>query len=63
MNTAIPEKKIPCALCKQPVEIAGFCLQTAEGEKHFCCDGCLYVYQLLNENTLPPDNPNPTFKR
>lgn len=52
MKTNTPEKKIPCALCKQPVEIAGFCLQTAEGEKHFCCEGCLCVYQLLN-NTSP----------
>jgi hypothetical protein len=44
----------PCALCKQPVEIAGFCLLTAEGEKYFCCDGCLYVYQLFNETNNPP---------
>jgi hypothetical protein len=60
MNIATPEKKILCALCKQPVELDGFILQTATGEKHFCCEGCLCVYQLLNENTPPPspDNPN-----
>jgi hypothetical protein len=58
MKNTTPEKKIPCALCKQPVEIAGFCLQTAEGEKHFCCEGCLCVYQLLNESNNPPSPDN-----
>ena len=51
--TEMSEKNIPCALCKQPVELAGFCLQTADGQKDFCCEGCLCIYQLLNENTPP----------
>jgi hypothetical protein len=58
MNSATIKKKIPCALCKQPVEISGFCLETATGEKHFCCEGCLCVYQLLNENTHKPSPDN-----
>jgi hypothetical protein len=60
MNNTVTEKNIPCALCKQPVELAGFCLQTADGQKDFCCEGCLCIYQLLNENTPPPppDNNN-----
>jgi hypothetical protein len=52
MKTTTTEKKIPCDLCKQPVEIAGFFLHTKEGEKHFCCAGCLSIYQLLNEEKL-----------
>jgi hypothetical protein len=56
-NTPVEEKP-PCALCKQPVEIAGFSLMTAEGEKHFCCEGCLCVYQLLYETAPPPSKPN-----
>ncbi len=42
----------PCALCGQPVEVNGFKLQTTEGEKHFCCEGCLSIYHLLNEDKL-----------
>jgi hypothetical protein len=57
MKNTSSENPIPCALCKQPVDIAGFCLQTGEGIKHFCCEGCLCVYQLLNE-TAPPAKPN-----
>ena len=63
MNNATPEKKIPCALCKQPVELEGFILQTEEGEKQFCCEGCLCVYQLLNENISPSINNYKTIKR
>jgi len=47
------EKKIePCPLCSQAVEIKGFSLQTKEGQKNFCCAGCVSIYQLLNEETL-----------
>jgi len=42
----------PCPLCGQPVEITGFKLQTKEGEKSFCCAGCVSIYQLLNEDKL-----------
>jgi hypothetical protein len=49
--------KAPCVLCSQPVEITGFRLETKEGPKHFCCEGCLSIYQLLNEDKLlPPTN-------
>lgn len=40
-----------CALCGLPVEIKGFTLSTSNGEKKFCCAGCLSIYQLLNNNT------------
>lgn len=51
-----------CVLCGQPVEIKGFTLPTNNGEKKFCCAGCLSIYQLLkniNNTTIidiPPDN-------
>jgi len=44
--------KSSCALCSQPVQIAGFKLETREGRKDFCCEGCLSIYQLLNEDKL-----------
>jgi len=44
--------KEPCTLCGQPVEVKGFSLQTKEGQKYFCCEGCLSIYQLLNEDKL-----------
>ena len=47
MNT-----KPPCVLCNLPVEIKGFKLKTTEGEKDFCCQGCLSIYQLFNEEKL-----------
>lgn len=48
--------KQPCGLCSQPVEIPGFRLETKEGQKDFCCEGCLSIYQLLNEDKLLPNN-------
>jgi hypothetical protein len=39
-----------CVLCGQPVEIAGFTLQTPGGMLKFCCAGCLSIYQLLNDS-------------
>ncbi len=44
-----------CALCSQPVEIPGFRLETKEGQQDFCCEGCLSIYQLLNEDKLLPN--------
>ena len=47
--------KPSCALCSQPVQITGFKLETREGQKDFCCEGCLSIYQLLNEDKLLPN--------
>ncbi len=44
--------KEPCPLCGQAVEIKGFSLKTTEGVKHFCCAGCVSIYQLLNEDKI-----------
>ncbi len=46
----------PCELCNQPVKITGFTLQTTEGGKFFCCEGCLSIYQLLNHNKIVNHN-------
>ncbi|MGZ8162052.1 MAG: heavy metal translocating P-type ATPase metal-binding domain-containing protein [Methylobacter sp.] len=52
-----------CALCGQPVEIKGFTLNTPEAQKHFCCAGCLSIYQLLNEKQyITTHNPPTTTK-
>jgi len=48
--------KPPCALCSQPVQITGFKLETKEGQKDFCCEGCLSIYQLLNEDKFLSNN-------
>lgn len=46
-------QKPPCDLCGQPVLISGFALHTVEGQKKFCCEGCLSIFQLLNpEQTI-----------
>jgi hypothetical protein len=44
--------KIPCTLCTQPVVTKGFTLNTTEGKATFCCEGCLSIYSLFNENKL-----------
>jgi len=54
-KTVIPEtkptvKKTTPATCYHCGETCDFTI-TAEG-KYFCCDGCLFVYQLLSENGL-----------
>lgn len=36
-----------CELCKLPVEVQVFTLATQKGQLHFCCEGCLSVYKLL----------------
>jgi len=46
--------KEPCALCDQPVEVTGFKIETIEGLKKFCCEGCKSIYHLLNEDKLLP---------
>lgn len=45
---------ITCSLCSLPVKINGFTLNSNEGTKKFCCQGCLSIFQLFNENILPP---------
>lgn len=58
------EKTKPfCKLCGQPIEIKGFELNTRDGTLPFCCEGCLSIYQLLNESELVTDNNHPEKKR
>ena len=50
------DEKKTCDLCGLPVEISGFSLNTKEGVKNFCCEGCQGIYQMLNEENLLPEN-------
>lgn len=44
-------KKI-CDLCSLEVEVSGFKLNTKDGEKQFCCEGCMGIYEMLNEDQI-----------
>lgn len=48
--------KKTCTLCGLPAEIRGFEVETKEGKKDFCCEGCLSIYKLFNKNKLLPTN-------
>ncbi|MDC9728828.1 MAG: heavy metal translocating P-type ATPase metal-binding domain-containing protein [Methyloprofundus sp.] len=49
------DEKKPCDLCGLPVEVTGFTLLTKEGGKTFCCEGCQGIFQMLNEDSLIPE--------
>jgi hypothetical protein len=46
------ETKKTCDLCGLTVEVPNFTLKTKEGDKSFCCEGCLGIYQMLNEDKV-----------
>jgi len=46
------EEKPSCDLCSLPVEIPDFRLQTRNGVKQFCCEGCLGIYRMLHEDEI-----------
>lgn len=46
------ETKKTCDLCGLTVEVPNFTLKTKEGNKAFCCEGCLGIYQMLHESEL-----------
>ena len=55
------ETKKTCDLCGLTVEVSGFTLKTKEGDKAFCCEGCLGIYQMLHEDhqvTTEPKQPS-----
>lgn len=41
-------KKEPCALCGLDIEQASV-LRTRDKDLKFCCEGCLGIYQLVND--------------
>lgn len=51
-------KKI-CDLCGLTVETPGFTLKTKEGEKAFCCEGCMGIYEMLHEDQILRDPKQP----
>lgn len=54
------DPKKPCDLCSLPIGVTPFSLAVAGRTLDFCCEGCLGIYQMLNEiNEIPsamPDN-------
>ncbi|TSA39564.1 MAG: metal-binding protein [Methylococcaceae bacterium] len=47
-------EKTICPLCGQTAKINRFALTTLNNESlHFCCQGCLSIYQLLHSNISP----------
>ena len=44
----VPEAPLACAHCGEPCPTDDIAL----GDKHFCCQGCKMVYEILNENDL-----------
>lgn len=46
----------PCDLCGLPVETPDFGLVTINGPKHFCCEGCQGIYQMLHEGEILAEN-------
>ncbi len=49
------ENKQACDLCGLPVEVSGFVLQTTQGLKTFCCDGCQGIYSMLHGDDVLND--------
>ena len=47
-----------CDLCGLPVETNGFNLNTTEGFKEFCCEGCKGIYQMLHEDEVLTESDN-----
>jgi hypothetical protein len=45
---AIIKYEATCKLCGQQAVLKNFTLSTADGLLKFCCEGCLNIYQLLN---------------
>lgn len=43
-----------CDLCGLDVVVAGFKLDTLQGQKVFCCEGCKAIYKMLNNNIVLP---------
>ncbi|MCF7986440.1 MAG: heavy metal translocating P-type ATPase metal-binding domain-containing protein [Methylovulum sp.] len=41
-----------CDLCGLDVEVEGFSLQTKEGVKTFCCEGCKGIFEMLNPDEI-----------
>lgn len=42
--------KEPCDLCGLDIEDDRFRLRTVQGEKKFCCEGCLGIWRLVNDD-------------
>lgn len=41
-----------CDLCGLPVELPDFWRATKSGVKHFCCEGCRGLYEMLHPDEI-----------
>ncbi|MBV5301894.1 MAG: metal-binding protein [Methylococcaceae bacterium] len=48
MSVKKDQQQTACPLCGLPVKIHDFLLKTPQGDKCFCCAGCLSIYQLFH---------------
>lgn len=48
-------KKEECDLCGLKIEVSGFNVKTQQGDKHFCCEGCMGIFQMLSEDDVLTD--------
>jgi hypothetical protein len=54
-NKEITQNATPCDLCGLDVFVAGFKLETQQGQKVFCCEGCKAIYKMLNDSIVLPN--------
>jgi hypothetical protein len=49
--------KVPaCGLCGLDVKVTGFELDTRDGKKVFCCQGCKAIFKLLHTESVLPQS-------
>lgn len=52
------DEKKACDLCGLTIEVDDFNLNTIEGDKKFCCEGCQGIFQMLHEDIIVTDSPD-----
>lgn len=54
----ISQNVLPCALCGLDVLVTGFKVETLQGLKVFCCEGCKAIFKMLNDDIVLPNQEN-----
>jgi hypothetical protein len=52
-----------CDLCGLPVPKKAYHVETVEGERTFCCEGCLGIWTMLNGDAAEPAARQPADER
>jgi hypothetical protein len=53
-NNEISQNISPCALCGLDVLVSSFKVETLQGQKAFCCEGCKAIFKMLNDDIVLP---------